>query len=285
MRNLICLLVLSAALAATRSSAAVIGASENLLGPTTTTTYNGDINNGFSVVETVTYDGASGPWQKALTNSDQHSIASGQQVLIDEQLTNAGPAAWTDWHEEILPTPNGSPFPDFLFTAGSLQVDRNGAALVEGADYTLVATTVDGGIGVTLGGDWVALSIFFNPGANIQSGDTLRIRKNIFEVFGDSDLWDVGESAWWPNTRPFPSQRRLVWHVLAVLYSACCGSIAAVADMAGSAEPNCRNTLRQERSSTGFSGVVIDCGNLRSGNTTLMERGPQLAGRSCVAVT
>ena len=194
MRNLTCLLALSAALAATRSSAAIIGASDNPSGPTTTTTYNLG-SNGFSVVETVAYDGTSGPWQKELTNSGQNPLSSGQQVLIDEQLTNAGPAAWTDWHEEVLPTPGDPPFPDFLFTAGSLQVDRNGVPLVDGVDYTLVPTTADPALGVTPTGDWVALSIFFNPGSDIQSGDTLQITKNIFEVFLDADLWDVGESA------------------------------------------------------------------------------------------
>ncbi len=69
MHNLTYLLALSAALAATRSPAAVIGASENPLGPTTTTTYDGDINNGFSVVETVSYDGTAGAWNKELINN------------------------------------------------------------------------------------------------------------------------------------------------------------------------------------------------------------------------
>jgi hypothetical protein len=173
----------------------------------TTTTYSGD-SNGFSVIETVTYDGASGPWEKELTNAGNHPIPSGQQVPIDEQLTNAGPTAWTGWHEEILADPEDPPFPDFLFTAGSLQIDRNGVALIAGTDYTLVPTTADPGLGVTPTGDWVALSIFFNPAADIQSGDTLEIRKNIFEVFLDSDLWDVGESALvaeYPTTVPEPA--------------------------------------------------------------------------------
>ena len=137
---------------------------------------------GFSVVETVSYDGASGAWQKELINSG-NQILSGQQVPIDEHITNSGPSSWTDWHEEVLAVPGDPPFPDFLFTAGSLQVDRNGVALVPGIDYTLVPTTADPGLGNTPGGDWVALSIFFSPSAAIQPGDTLGITKNIFEVF------------------------------------------------------------------------------------------------------
>jgi hypothetical protein len=59
----------------------------------------------------------------------------------------------------------------------------------------LVPTTNNTGIGVTPDGDWVALSIFFRPNAVIHPGDTLGIRKDIFEVFGDGDIWDPGEFA------------------------------------------------------------------------------------------
>src|SRR5262249_35304140 len=162
------------------SARAVIVAGDNPSGPTTVTTYPGD-SRGFSVVETVSYDGASGAWQKELINNSApgNPIVSGQEVPIHEQLTNAGPAGWTDWHEEILPTPEDPPFPDFLFTAGSLQVDRNGVPLNSGVDYTVVPTINNSGIGVTPGGDWVALSIFFSSSAVIQPGDTLGITKNI----------------------------------------------------------------------------------------------------------
>ena len=71
----------------------------------------------------------------------------------------------------------------------------NGLPLSSGVDYTVIPTINNTGIGVTPGGDWVALSIFFSPSAVIQPGDTLGITKNIFEVFGDSDIWDVGEFA------------------------------------------------------------------------------------------
>jgi hypothetical protein len=116
MRNLTCLLALSAVLAATRSAHAVIVAGDNPSGPSIATSYNGSIS-GFTVAETVSYSGAAGPWQKALVNTGQ-MILSGQEVPIHEQLANAGPSAWTGWHEEVLADPTDPPSPDFLFTAG-----------------------------------------------------------------------------------------------------------------------------------------------------------------------
>jgi hypothetical protein len=194
MRKLTCLLALSAVLVATRSAFGVIVAGDNPSGPSIVTTYNGDIN-GFTVVETVSYNGAAGAWHKELINSGTEMILSGTQVPIHEHITNSGPSTWTDWHEEILANPEDSPFPDFLFTAGSLHVDRNGVPLNQGTDYTLVATTADPVLGNTPGGDWVALSIFFSPSAAIQPGDILGIRKDIFEVFADADVWAPGEFA------------------------------------------------------------------------------------------
>jgi hypothetical protein len=67
--------------------------------------------------------------------------------------------------------------------------------LSQGTDYTLTATTASPGLGISPGGDWVAFSILFKPSAQIQPGDTLGIRKNIFEVFLDADTWDTGERA------------------------------------------------------------------------------------------
>lgn len=194
MRKLTCLLTLSVVFVATRSAFAVIVAGDNPSGPTSLSTYN-DNGSGYSVVETVSYDGTAGAWQKELINSRDNPIASGTQVSIHEQLTNAGPISWTDWHEAILPNPSDPPFPDFLFTAGSLQVTRNAVPLTAGVDYTLSTVVDNSGIGVTPGGDWVALSIFFSPSAVIQPGDVLGITKNIFEVFADSDIWDVSEFA------------------------------------------------------------------------------------------
>ena len=194
MRKLSWLLALSAVLGGTPSALAAIVAGDNPSGPTTVTTYNGGAS-AFTIVESVSYDGAAGAWQKELINTATQMVFSGDQIPINERITNSGPSSWSDWHEEVLPVPGDPPFPDFLFTAGSLQVDRNGVPLNQGADYTLVPTTNNTGIGVTPGGDWVALSIFFRPSAVIHPGDTLGIRKNIFEVFGDSDVWENGEFA------------------------------------------------------------------------------------------
>jgi hypothetical protein len=194
MRKLFWLLALSTVLGGTPSALAAIVAGDNPSGPTTVTTNNGG-GSGFAVFESVSYDGAAGAWQKELIHSTSDQILSGDQVPINEHITNSGPSSWTGWHEEVLSVPGDPPFPDFLFTAGSLQLDRNGVPLIQGADYTLVPTTNNTGIGVTPGGDWVALSIFFRPNAVIHPGDTLGIRKNIFEVFGDGDIWDPGEFA------------------------------------------------------------------------------------------
>jgi hypothetical protein len=188
-------LVLAAIWSSLGSAAfATIVAGDNPSGPTSLSTYN-DNGSGYLVVETVSYDGTAGAWQKELINNRNGVIPSGNQVSIDEQLTNAGPRSWTDWHEAILPNPSDPPFPDFLFTAGSLLVTRNAVPLTAGIDYTLSTTVDNSGIGITPGGDWVALSIFFSPSAVIQPGDVLGITKNIFEVFNDGDVWDVGEFA------------------------------------------------------------------------------------------
>ena len=221
MRKLTCLLTLSVVFVATRSALAVIVAGDNPSGPTTVTSYNGDIS-GFSVAETVTYDSASGAWQKELINSG-NQILSGQQVPLVEHITNAGPSSWTDWHEEVLPNPSDPQFPDFLFTAGSVHVSRNGAPLTEGSDYILNATTANPTLGVTPGGDWVALSIFFSPSALIQPGDILGITKNIFEVFTDGNVWDHGEFALLAEhpTVPEPSTITLVGSALLAIGGAC----------------------------------------------------------------
>ena len=120
-RKLTCLLTLSVFFVASRSAFAVIIAGDNPSGPTTVSTYNGDIS-GFSVVETVSYDGASGAWQKELINSG-NQIFSGQQVPIDEHITNSGPSPWTNWHEEILPNPPDPQFPQFFLQALPVQSD------------------------------------------------------------------------------------------------------------------------------------------------------------------
>jgi hypothetical protein len=99
--------MMAIALTASRSALAVISASGGGGGASTTTSYNGNRIDGFVIVEEVAYDSGSGPWEKKLINVGSGSgnmLFSGVPAAIDETFTNAGSAAWTDWHERILST-------------------------------------------------------------------------------------------------------------------------------------------------------------------------------------
>jgi hypothetical protein len=168
-------------------------------GPSTTTTYNGDRLDGFTIQEDVAHDSSAGPWHKELVNigtGPGNMLASGVPAAIDETFNNVGLVAWTDWHERVLSTTtvgNDADYPGFLFRNGSLNVYHNGVPLTEGSDYVLATEVVPGQLSPD--GDWEAMTIFFNSGAVIQPGDSLRITKDIFEVFGDGNTWQVGEAA------------------------------------------------------------------------------------------
>jgi hypothetical protein len=168
-------------------------------GPSTTTTYNGDRLDGFTIQEDVARDSGAGPWQTELVNTGAgpgNMLASGVPAAIDETFNNVGSVPWTGWHDGVLSTTtvdNDPDYPGFLFRNGSLNVYHNGALLAEGSDYVLTAELVTGQLSTD--GDWDALTIFFNSGTLIQPGDSLRITKDIFEVFGDGNTWQVGEAA------------------------------------------------------------------------------------------
>jgi hypothetical protein len=196
MHRFICLVAMSAAFATTRVALAVILASDNPSGPSTTTHYVGTESGGFSIVENIAYDPSAGQWLKELENGGgslmNGAISSGTHVAVDERLTNAGAATWTDWHEAVLSFNSSPPGPDFLIDSETMNVYRNGGLLTPGSDYSIVAVPVTNESSTA---DWSAVSIFFNPSSSIQPGDTLRITQQIYEVFGDSNLWDLGESA------------------------------------------------------------------------------------------
>jgi hypothetical protein len=196
MRMLTWFLALSAVLAATRSALA-IGASDNPSGPSTTTHYTGTEAGGFSIVENIAYDPSGGQWLKELENvggsAANGAILSGVHVAIDEMLTNARQVTWTDWHEAVLSMNTSFPAgPDFLIDSGTMSVYRNGGLLTLGSDYSIVPVSL---INEGSPADWIAVSILFNPSSSIQPSDTLRITQQIYEVFGDSNLWDLHESA------------------------------------------------------------------------------------------
>jgi len=194
----ICFLALALTLVTAHSAFAVIAASEGG-GPSTTTSYDGNRNDGFVIVEDVAYDSGAGTWLKELVNTGSapgNMLFSGVPALIDETFANVGSFAWTDWHERVVSITNvggDMNHPGFLFLDGSLSVYRNGGLLAEGSDYLLTTELVFDQ--VSPDGDWEALSIFFSPGATIQPGDTLRITKDIFEVFGNGKIWELDEAA------------------------------------------------------------------------------------------
>jgi hypothetical protein len=199
MHRLTCILALALSLAAARSSfAATIGASGGG-GPSTTTSYDGSRIDGFAIVEDVAYDSGAGPWQKELVNIGTgagNMLASGTTAAINETFTNVGSDAWTGWHEQVLSTTTvgmDSNYPGFLFRDGSLNVYRNGGLLTEGSDYVLTTQVIGGQLSPN--GDWEAMTILFSSGAMIQPGDDLRLTKDIFEVFGDGNTWQLNEAA------------------------------------------------------------------------------------------
>ncbi len=133
-------------MALTSAAQAAITASGNSGNPSTITPYNGS-QGGFTISEDVAFDPSAGPWVKQLVNTGG-GISSGMRVNISETFTNAGPVAWTDWHEEIISTTDmgtGGPQPGFLFDENSLSVsvDNGGGfqLLTEGLDYTLAQST------------------------------------------------------------------------------------------------------------------------------------------------
>jgi hypothetical protein len=196
---------------------AVIGASFNEALPSTVTSYSvfgggggGGGGGGVpdvSIVEDVALDFAAGQWLKDLVNATANGFPSGQNRTISEVLTNAGAFTWTGWNEHVVSRTNGGGGggggggtggpPGFLFRNGSLSLSADYGAgtvpLTQGVDYTV--TPVSGPPGSGNGDDWEAVTITFAPNRVIEPGDVLSIGKDIFEVFGDANIWEPGEAA------------------------------------------------------------------------------------------
>jgi hypothetical protein len=152
----------------------------------------------FSITSAVAYDEGSGQWWKEFVGPNGGG-ASGDRFDIVETITNAGTQAWTDWHERVVSTTDvssspGPNDPGFLFDNTSLHVFRNNVPLSQGTDYLVAPQTFNFGPQGNLG-QWSAFDVFFQPGSTIQPGDTLRIEKQIFEVFNDGNPWMPGELA------------------------------------------------------------------------------------------
>jgi len=198
-------------------AAAVINASDDTSQPSQSTSYDrtGGSIGGFAVVEDVALNSAAGPWQTSLVNSAQSGVASGDDLPIVETFTNLGTQSWLRWHEHVasrttISSPND---PGFLFRQGSLAVSADYGAgfvtLTQGVDYTLVAPPFPGPQGMMEnGGNWESIDIIFQPLRQIASGNRLRINKDIFEVFNDSDPWRPAEAAvvsQFPSAVPEPA--------------------------------------------------------------------------------
>jgi hypothetical protein len=180
-----------------------IGASGDTSQPSTTTMYNLDgPASSFQITENVFFSTTAGPWHKNLKNNTGQEIDSGHDVPIVETLTNIGSLAWTDWHEAVtsttmIGTQNGQP--GFLFDSSSLSLSANYGLgvvpLTQGVDYTVSPTLYSGPSESGNDGNWQAIDIFFSPAAVIAPGDQLIINKDIFEVFGNADVWEPNEAA------------------------------------------------------------------------------------------
>jgi hypothetical protein len=152
----------------------------------------------FSITSAVAYEEGAGQWHKELI-APPGGGNSGDRFDIVETILNAGSQAWTDWHERVVSTTDinttGDPNdPGFLFDNDSLHVYRNNVLLNLGTDYQIVPQPFNFGPQGNPG-HWSAFDILFQPGSTIQPSDTLRIEKQIFEVFGDGDIWMPGEVA------------------------------------------------------------------------------------------
>jgi hypothetical protein len=158
-----------------------------------------------SIVEDVIHSPAAGPWHKNLINnttggSPNGQLFSGVPVDITETLTNLGGVAWNQWTEQVvtrttIANPNDAP--GFQFENSSLMVEASYggpfAPLINGVHYAVAGTPAPGP-GFEPNG-WESFTITLFPGFEIGPGDVLRINKDIFEVFGDGNVWVSGEAA------------------------------------------------------------------------------------------
>lgn len=216
-RSLSCLAGIAAVIcvAQTREALAQVGASGNAGNGSQTTVHNSmgfGGNTHFEITENVTLDPSAGHWLKELVNVSGQGIASGNNVQLIEVLTNTGTIPWTDWHERVISRTtlnNPDDAPGYLFRSGSLSLSADYGAgfvpLVEGVDYTVSPTFYSGPPDPGNNFDWEMIDIFFSPLATILPGDVLRIEKQIFEVFGDANIWrpdDVAIIAQYPTPEP-----------------------------------------------------------------------------------
>jgi hypothetical protein len=186
--------------------AVTIGASSDITQPITSTNHSvtgPPSGASTSIVADIAHDLNSGPWHKNLINNGTNAIPSGNNVGIQEVLTNTGAATWTGWNERVVTrttinTPNDSP--GFLFRQSSLALQADYGAgfvpLTQGPDYTVTVVPYSGPPDPSGNGQgWEEITIFLAPVRSIQTSNRLQINKQIFEVFLDGNLWNLGEAA------------------------------------------------------------------------------------------
>ena len=193
---------------ATAARAAVIFASPDTSQPFSTTNHSiiGTAPNGGNVTLTqdIAHDPTAGPWHKNLINNttgpNMGQIFSGSNVAVTETMTNLGLVPWNQWTETVVTrTTIGSPndSPGFQFQQGSVFVSADYGAgfvpLTNGVHYTLTGTPAPG-VGFDPNG-WETVQITLLPGSQINPGNALQISQNLFEVFGDGNVWVSGEAA------------------------------------------------------------------------------------------
>jgi hypothetical protein len=207
-----------------------ISASGDNSQPFTTTNHSitGPSGGGGGASVTITEDiilaPSAGPWHKNLINnttgptSPPGMLPSGANVGISETLTNLGGIAWNQWTERVvtrttISSPNDAP--GYQFNNSTLFVEANYGAgfvpLTNGVQYTVVGTPAPGP-GFEPNG-WEAITITLQPGFQINPTNKLRISKDIFEVFGDGNIWLSGEAAeiaQFPGAIPEPASLALM---------------------------------------------------------------------------
>ncbi len=186
------LIVVSLSQTSTRAQAILASGNPNGTSHVDIVPYNQSLNR-FAIDGSVSHNTGFGPWEKRLVGPAPNTF-SGDRLDIVEIINNVGTDVWTDWHEKVLSTTtiNTPDDPGFLFDRNTINVYRNNVLLAEGLDYALQGDPFFGGGN---GGHYRAIDIFFSSGSTILPGDQLRIEKQIFEVFGDGNVWQQGEQA------------------------------------------------------------------------------------------
>lgn len=218
-----------------RAGAVVINASSNSALPSTITNYSvtgTQSTASTSIVEDVALSAASGPWHTNLINNitqgaSPQPIFSGTYVGLTETYTNQGIETWAGWFEGVVTRTtfsNPNDATKYLFRDSTVSVAANYGSgfvtLTPNVDYTLTSTPYSGPPDSFNEEGSEAITIALIPSRWVDTGDTLRISKQIFDVFGDGAVWEAGaaaELAQYPTPIPEPAAIGAGGVVIAIL--------------------------------------------------------------------